>query len=121
MKSIAELEAIRKNTLENVKLRKTHQGYKVVVGMATCGITAGARAVMKALLDGIAKKNLSNVTITQTDCIGKCQLEPIVDVYNPNGEKTTYVKLTPDKVSQIVEEHIAKGNVVTEFTIDSAE
>ena len=76
---------------------------------------------MSAFLDEIAKNNLSNVTITQTDCIGMCRLEPIVEVYNPNGEKITYVNMTPDKVSKVTQEHIAKGNVVTEYTIDAAE
>ena len=121
MKSLAELEAIRKRTLENVNLRTDSEGYRVVVGMATCGIAAGARPVMTAFLDEIAKRNLENVTVTQTGCIGVCQYEPIVEVFSPEGEKTTYIKMSPEKVAQIVSEHLVNGRVVTEHTIGAAE
>ena len=121
MKSLAELEAIRKKTLENINLRKDSNGYRVVVGMATCGIAAGARPVMTALLEEIAKKGFDNVTVSQTGCIGVCRLEPIVEVYNPAGEKVTYVKMTPEKVAKIVDEHLVNGRVVTEDTIGAAE
>ena len=121
MKSLAELEAIRKRTLDNINLRKDSEGYRVVVGMATCGIAAGARPVMTAFLDEIAKRNLNNVTVTQTGCIGVCRLEPIVEVYDPNGEKTTYVNMSPEKAAQIVSEHLVNGRVVTEHTIGAAE
>ncbi len=120
MKSLAELEAIRKRMLDNVNLRTSQEGYRVVVGMGTCGISAGARPVMTAFLDEIAKRNLSDVTVTQTGCVGMCKLEPIVDVYAPNGEKTTYVNMTPDKVAKIVGEHLVNGRVVTEHTIGAA-
>lgn len=121
MKTLAELEAIRKKTLDNINLRKDSEGYRVVVGMATCGIAAGARPVMTAFLDEIAKRNLNDVTVTQTGCIGVCKLEPIVEIYNPDGEKVTYVKMNPEKVAKIVSEHIVNGRVVTEDTIGAAE
>lgn len=118
MKSIAELEAIKKRVLDNVNLRKEREdGIRVVVGMATCGIAAGARPVMTAFLEEIAKRQLGNVVIEQTGCIGVCRLEPIVEVYVPGEEKTTYVKMSPDKVSKIVAEHIVNGRAVAEYTI----
>ena len=122
MKSIAELEAIRQKTLERVSYRKdADDDIRVVVGMATCGIAAGARPVMLAFLDEIKKRNLQNVTVSQTGCIGMCRLEPMVDVIVPGKEKVTYVNLNADMVPRIVTEHIVNGNPVSEFTIGAAE
>ena len=122
MKTIAELEAIRQKTLERVAYRKEGDtDIRVVVGMATCGIAAGARPVMLSFLDEIKKRNLSNVTVSQTGCIGMCRLEPMVDVIVPGKEKVTYVKLNADMVPRIVTEHIVNGNPVMEYTIGAAE
>lgn len=117
MKSLQELEAIRKKTLDTIKLRKDTDGVRVVVGMATCGIAAGARPVLTAFLDEVSKRNLQQVVVAQTGCIGVCRLEPIVEVYTPGEEKVTYVKVTQDMVGRIVTEHIVNGKPVTEFTI----
>lgn len=122
MKSIAELEAIRQRTLDKVSVRKdAEDGIRVVVGMATCGIAAGARPVMLSFVEEINKRNLQNVTVSQTGCIGMCRLEPMVDVFVPGKEKVTYVKLHPDMVSRIVAEHIVNGRPVAEYTIGAAE
>ena len=122
MKSMAELEAIRQKTLENIAMRKeVHDAARVVVGMATCGIAAGARPVMLAFMDEIAKRHLDHVTVSQTGCAGMCRLEPMVDVYVPGQEKVTYVKLTPEMVPRIVTEHIVNGRAVKEYTIGAAE
>ena len=121
MKTLADLEAIRKKTLEQVTLRKDEDGVRVVVGMATCGIAAGARPVMSAFVEEIAKRGLSKVTVTQTGCIGMCRLEPIVEIIAPDKEKVTYVKVTPDMVAKIVNDHIVNGNPVAEYTIGAAE
>ena len=122
MKSMAELEAIRQKTLENIAMRKeVHDAARVVVGMATCGIAAGARPVMLAFMDEIAKRHLDHVTVSQTGCAGMCRLEPMVDVYLPGQEKVTYVKLTPEMVPRIVAEHIVNGRPVEEYTIGAAE
>jgi NADP-reducing hydrogenase subunit HndB len=88
-----------------------------VVGMATCGIAAGARPVLTALVEEVSKRNLKDVTVTQTGCIGACRLEPMVEVFTPDKDKVTYVKVNPDMVSRIIAEHIVNGNPVTEFTI----
>lgn len=122
MKSIAELEAIKKKVLDDVNLRKEREdGIRVVVGMATCGIAAGARPVMTALLEEVNKRNLGNVVVEQTGCIGICRLEPIVEVFVPGEEKVTYVKMSADKVAKIVTEHIVNGNPVVDYTIGKAE
>ena len=123
MKSMAELEAIRQRTLQRINLRKEdeNENVRVVVGMATCGIAAGARPVMMAFMDEINKRSLSQVTVSQTGCIGMCRLEPMVDVYLPGKEKVTYVHMTPEKVGRVVAEHIVNGRPVTEYTIGAAE
>ena len=123
MKSLAELQAIREKTLNRINLRKEEEGEatRVVIGMATCGIAAGARPVMHAFMDEIAKRQLSDVTVSQTGCIGMCRLEPMVDVISPDGTKVTYVHVKPEMVPRIVAEHVVNGRPVEEFTIGAAE
>ena len=118
MKSLAQLEEIRNKTLAKINLRKEDDdSIRVVVGMATCGIAAGARPVLKALMDEIDKRNLSEkVFVTQTGCIGLCKLEPIVEVYM-NNEKITYVNMSAEKVAKVVNDTIVNGKVVDEYTV----
>ncbi len=118
MKSLAELQAIRDRALSQVNLRKEREdGIRVVVGMATCGIAAGARPVLNAFLQEIEKRSVANATVTQTGCIGMCRLEPIVEVYMPGQDKVTYVKMTEEKVARVVAEHLVNGTPVAEFTV----
>ena len=118
MKSLAELQAIKEKMRDKVILRAGLNSVRVVVGMATCGIAAGARPVLNALVDGVNKEGLTEkVTVSQTGCIGICQLEPIVEVFEPGKEKITYVKMTPEKAARVIEEHLKNGNVVNEYTI----
>ena len=121
MKSLADLEAIRAKTLENINMRKDDGAARIVVGMATCGIAAGARPVMLAFMDEIKNRNLNHVTVSQTGCIGMCRYEPMVDVILPGQEKVTYVHVNPGMVGRIVTEHIVNGNPVQEYTIGAAE
>ena len=123
MKSLAELQAIREKTLNRINLRKEEEGevIRVVIGMATCGIAAGARPVMLSFMDEIQKRGLQHVTVSQTGCIGMCRLEPMVDVIVPGQEKVTYVHMTPEKVGRVVAEHIVNGRPVEEYTIGAAE
>ena len=120
MKSLQELAAIRDRMKQTVNTREAaHDTTRVVVGMATCGIAAGARPVLNAFVDEVAKRHLNNVTVTQTGCIGMCQLEPIVEVFVPGKEKVTYAKVSPEKVARIVADHLVNGNVVAEYTVGS--
>ena len=122
MKSLAELQAIRDRARAQVSLREnSDNSIRVLVGMATCGIAAGARPVLQAFLEEVQKRGLDNVIVTQTGCIGLCRLEPIVEGYVPGQEKVTYVKMTPDKVGKVVANHIVNGAVVDEYTIGSAQ
>ena len=122
MKSLAELEAIRNKIKNQVDIRKDSDDdtVRVVVGMATCGIAAGARPVLSAMVEEVAKRGLSNVTVAQTGCIGMCRLEPIVEVMVPGKDKVTYVKMTEEKAKKVIADHIVNGNVVTEYTIGAA-
>ncbi len=121
MKSLAELQALRDKMKNTMGIRADDSGnIRVVVGMATCGIAAGARPVLQTLTDEVAKRGLHNVTIAQTGCIGICQYEPVVEITEPGKEKVTYVKMTAEKAAQVVSNHLVNGNVMTEYTIGAA-
>ena len=118
MKSLAELQAIKDKMKDKVILREGVNDVRVVVGMATCGIAAGARPVLNTLVEEASKEGLSDkVTVSQTGCIGLCQLEPIVEVCEAGKDKVTYVKMTSEKAKRVVEEHLKGGKVVNEYTI----
>lgn len=118
MKSLAELQAIKEKMQQKVALRDGSGEMRVVVGMATCGIAAGARPVLAAFVEGVANAGLADkVSVTQTGCIGICQYEPVVEVYTSDTEKTTYVKMDAEKAARVIEEHLKNGNVVSEYTI----
>ena len=122
MKSLAELQAIRNRMIEQVNMRKDDNiDTRIVVGMATCGIAAGARPVMLEFVEELKRRGLENVTVAQTGCIGMCRLEPMVDVYLPGQEKVTYVHMNPEKVARVVAEHIVNGRPVQEYTIGATE
>ncbi len=119
MKSLEELLAIKEKAQAQIAARDSdgQDGIRVVVGMATCGIAAGARPVLKALTEEIAKRNVKHVSVTQTGCIGMCQYEPIVEVFEPGKEKVTYVQMTAEKAAKIVNEHLVNGKPVVEYTV----
>lgn len=118
MKSLEELAALRERMKNNVAMRQDNStATRVVVGMATCGIAAGARPVLTAFVEEVNRRGLKDVVVTQAGCIGMCKLEPIVEVFQPGKEKVTYVKMTPEKASRIVTEHLVNGSPVTEYTV----
>lgn len=118
MKSLAELAAIRDKMKDKVIIREGAQETRVVVGMATCGIAAGARPVLNAFVEEVSKAGLSDkVSVTQTGCIGICQYEPVVEIVENGKDKVTYVKMTPEKAAEVVEKHLKGGKVITEYTI----
>ena len=121
MKSLAELKAIKDRMKDKVVLREGVCDVRVVVGMATCGIAAGARPVLNTFVEEINNGGLCDkVTVTQTGCIGFCQLEPIVEIFEAGKEKVTYIKMTSEKAKEVVEKHLKGGKVVTEYTVASA-
>ena len=121
MKSLAELAEIRDKMKGRVNIRESNgDTVRVLVGMATCGIAAGARPVLNAFMEEVEKRRLPNVIVTQTGCIGICQYEPVVEIYEPGKEKVTYVKMTAEKTRRVVSDHLVNGNVVSEYTIGAA-
>jgi NADP-reducing hydrogenase subunit HndB len=120
MKSLAELDAIRQRAKADMAAH-IGCGRKVVVGMATCGIAAGAKPVMNALNDEIRIRNINDVTVTMTGCIGVCRLEPIIEVMEDDGERITYVKMDAAKARRVVAEHLVNGQICQDLTIGAAE
>lgn len=121
MKSLAELAAIKEKMQNKVVLREGSGDIRVVVGMATCGIAAGARPVLNTFVEEVNNEGLSGkVTVTQTGCIGICQYEPVVEIFEADKEKVTYVKMTAEKAKEVVEKHLKGGKVVEEYTITNA-
>lgn len=122
MKTLEELAQIRERMKNKVALREGTGEIRVVVGMATCGIAAGARPVLNAFVEQVAEQNLSDrVTVTQTGCIGMCRFEPIVEVFEGDKERVTYVKVKPEMVPEIIKEHLIGGKPVTKYTIGAVE
>lgn len=121
-KSIEELRAIREKMRDQIDLRqKDENNIRVVVGMATCGIAAGSRPVLNTFSEEVRKRNLATVTISQTGCIGLCQHEPIVEVYEPDKEKVTYINMNPEKVARVALEHLVNRQIVTEYTVGAVD
>ena len=116
MKSLADLKALREQTKRRLDLRDGENDYRIVVGMGTCGIAAGARPVLNACVEAVAKYNL-NAAVTQSGCLGMCSYEPIVEVFDKEGNKTTYALMNPSKIEEVVLKHVKEGNVVSEYTI----
>ena len=121
MKSLEELMAIKAKMQDKVSVRTSSGDIRIVVGMATCGIAAGARPVLNAFVEGVSEAGLTDkVQVTQTGCIGICQYEPVVEVYEKDKEKVTYVKMNAEMAKEVVEKHIKGGNIVTEYTIGAS-
>lgn len=122
MKTLAELQAIRDKMQTQVGLRHdSEEKTRVVIGMATCGIAAGARPVLGAFAQLVEEKGLTNVSVTQTGCIGLCQYEPIVEITVPGQEKVTYIKMDADKAREVFEQHLQRGVIIAKYTINSAD
>ncbi len=119
MKSLQELNAIREKMqkLSHDRATADEKAIRIVVGMATCGIAAGARPVLNAFVEEVAKRNLQHVVVSQTGCIGMCKYEPIVEVFVPGQDKVTYVHMTPEKAVRVIAEHIVNNQPVKEFTV----
>ena len=120
MKSLEELKAIRERMQGEIGVRKADANEtRVVVGMATCGIASGARPVLNRLAELVREKGLNDVIVTQAGCIGLCQYEPIVEVFAPGKEKVTYIKMTPEKAEEVVEQHLMRGLILAKYTLQN--
>ena len=117
MKTREELRALRERAKRDLAVRESHGGSRVVIAMGTCGIAAGAREVMSALLEELAARGLTDVTISQTGCKGLCDTEPMVEVHIPEGPSVTYGRVTPDIIREIVAKHILEQQVLSQHVI----
>ena len=117
MKTREELRALRERAKAALSVRDSEGGPRIVVAMGTCGIAAGAREIMSALIDELSTRELSDVTISQTGCKGLCDKEPMVEVHTAELPATTYCGLTPQAMRRIVAEHIVNGQVVGDYAI----
>jgi (2Fe-2S) ferredoxin len=111
------LQALREKARAALAIRDEQSGTEVVIAMGTCGIGAGAREVLSALLEELAQRDLSNVTVVQTGCKGLCDKEPLVEVRTPGRASITYGCVTPQIMRRIVAEQIVNGQVVAEYAI----
>jgi NADP-reducing hydrogenase subunit HndB len=117
IKSLEDLKKLREEALEKRRVKSSTGAIQIIVGMGTCGIAAGARDTMKAILSQIENESLVGIVVTQTGCIGLCEREPIVQVVLGEGPKVTYGKVTPDVAERIVNDHVKGGQVVAEYVI----
>lgn len=116
IRNLAALQAIKEKTLSVMDPEKSGHP-RVVVGLATCGIAAGAQSVYDALAKEFKIQGLDHVLLEATGCVGICQFEPVVEVYIPHQPRTTYVHMTPDKAARVVQQHLRGGNPIAEYTI----
>jgi NADP-reducing hydrogenase subunit HndB len=117
IKSLEDLKRLREEALEKRKVKSASGQAQVIVAMGTCGIAAGARDAMKAILDTIETESLTGIVVTQTGCIGLCEREPIVQVVIGEQPKVTYGKVTPEVARRIMNEHVVNGKIVADHVI----
>jgi NADP-reducing hydrogenase subunit HndB len=121
MKSLKDLEAIRDRMKQEMSLRETENKTRIIVGMATCGIAAGARPIMAAFNQELELRGIRTASVSMTGCVGVCRYEPMCDIIDPNGDRTTYINLDAEMVRRIVVEHIVNRRPVTAYTIGAAQ
>jgi (2Fe-2S) ferredoxin len=117
VKTLEDLAKIRDKTREALAARKGDLTTKIVVGMGTCGVAAGAREVMSAILDELGKRNLTGIAVTQTGCVGLCDKEPLVEVSKPGRPRVTYGLVTSERARRIVAQHVVNDQIVGEWVI----
>jgi NADP-reducing hydrogenase subunit HndB len=121
LKSLEDLKRIREQAQAQIRLRTQESSTKIIVGMGTCGIAAGARETLMAILDELAKRNIQDVVVTQTGCVGLCEYEPLVNVVKPGQPKITYMKVTPERARQIIASHIVNDQIINEWVLSTEE
>jgi NADP-reducing hydrogenase subunit HndB len=113
----ADLEGIAEKSRQTMLLREGTSHAKVIVHMGTCGIAAGARKVMKAVMDEVEQRGLKDVLVTISSCAGLCSREPMITVEREGEPAVKYVDMTPEKVGRVLDEHVLGGNIVTDYAL----
>lgn len=116
--NLEDLKRIREKAQKDIELRQKQARIRIVVGMGTSGIAAGAREVLRTFLDEIGRRNLTDVIVTQTGEKGLASQEPMVEVHEEGRPVVIYGSVTPEKAKRIVVEHIVNGNPVTEYAVE---
>ena len=118
--TLEQLKEIREKNQNRVGMKASEIDHKrVVVGVATCGIASGSMPVLEKIREEVKNQGIDDVEVAQTGCIGLCQYEPIVEVFEPGKDKVTYIKMTAEKAQEVVEKHLKNGAVVSEYTVSS--
>ena len=120
MKTLEDLKALREKLKSDIKVRQ-NQGTKIIIGMGTCGIAAGAREVMSAVLDELAVRKLNDDQVQQTGCIGMCEKEVLLDVIRPNEARITYGNVKPADVKRIIADHVVNGRIIEDLVVGKIE
>ena len=120
MKTLEDLKVLREKLKSDIKVRQ-NQGTKIIIGMGTCGIAAGAREVMSAALDELAVRKLNDVQVQQTGCIGMCEKEVLLDVIRPNEPRITYGNVKPADVKRIIADHVVNGRIIEDLVVGKIE
>jgi len=116
LKTIEDLKRLRDRVQSETRVRQ-ESSKQIIVGMGTCGIAAGAREVMSAILDEIAKRKLEDITVRQTGCIGMCEKEVLVDIVLPGQPRITYGRVTPADIPKIITQHVINGQLIKEMVV----
>ena len=119
-KTLEDLKALRAKLQSDIKVRQK-QGTKIIIGMGTCGIAAGAREVMSAVLDELAVRKLNDVQVQQTGCIGMCEKEVLLDVVRPGEPRITYGNVKPEDVKRIIADHVVNGHIIEDLVVAKIE
>lgn len=113
LKSLEDLQRVREAAKQEMAARSQADA-RIIVAMGTCGIAAGAREVMRAILDELAASNI-RATVETTGCVGMCAKEPLVDVEITGKSRVTYANVKPDMVPRIIDQHVRRGEPVWEW------
>lgn len=119
LKSLDDLKKLREEAQRDIRVRMD-TGTKITVGMGTCGIAAGARETMHAILEELKKRDIE-AHVTTVGCIGMCAVEPLVDIEQAGGARITYGRVKSDMVPRLIEEHLVNGRVVEEWVVGRIE
>lgn len=118
LKSLDDLKKVREAARQQMKVR-TDTGTTIIVGMGTCGIAAGARDTMHAVLEELSKRQI-DAHVTTVGCIGMCVKEPLVDIEQAGKSRVTYANVNADMVPRLIEQHLIKNQPVTEWVVGRA-
>ena len=121
IKSLDELMKIKEQAVKDIQMRDTDKRGKIVVAMGTCGIAAGAKDTLQAVVAELGKKGIEDVSVVQSGCMGLCDVEPTIEVVMKGQDPIIYGHVTPEQVVRIVDQHVQNGKVVSDLLVRKGE